>query len=148
MYAGNVDQTTNGTHVLFTKAGRARPQVLLAKAEKKHALRDDHSNVNIDHNLKQNVNLTGRPTVMIIEGGKNIVGFIDTGSEVSRINSSSLNVKFASPALKARSLVGATGTLLDTIEERHGGQNISIIKSNSSACPLPGDILLGIDFLR
>lgn len=155
MYAGIVaGQTTDGTRVPFTKAGRARPRVPLAKSAKRRAPHD-YSDVDSNYKLRQKVNLTGRPTVMINVGGKKVVGFIDTGSAVSLINSSSLNwFKFASRARKARSLVGVTGTLLETIEERDVEVKISpslkVIHrfTITSACPFPGDVLLGIDFLR
>jgi len=83
------------------------------------------------------------------------VCFVDTGIAVSLIKSSSLNtLKFASRARKARSLVGVTGAVLDTIEELDLKVAISpSLKmihrfTVTSSCPFPGDVLLGIDFLR
>lgn len=127
----------------------------MAKALKRRDPHDDHRNVNIDQNSKQNVNFTGRPRVRINVCGKNVVGFIVTGYAVSFINCSSLKfLNFASRAHKARSLVAVTSALLDTIEEIDVEVEISpslkvIYRFMvTSACPFPGDVLLGIDFLQ
>jgi len=118
MFGIVVDRIIDGSCAPFTKARKIKPRVHLVETARRRAHHDDPVNSSKNSNTRQNV-LTGRPTVTINVGGKSVVCFVDTGIAVSLIKSSSLNtLKFASRARKARSLVGVTGALLNTIEEQ------------------------------
>ena len=97
----------------------------------------------------------GRPLVILSIGGKKLQCFIDTGSSASLIKKSAISmINVASRSHKPRQLVGVNGTLLNTLEERDVDVRISgdvsvvhrYIVVND--CPFPGQVLLGMDFLR
>ena len=88
-------------------------------------------------------------------GGRNLKCFIDTGSAATLIKSNVMDSLFChSRGRRARQLIGVSGTLLDTVEERDITVSVSqkakvqhrfIVVRN---CPFPGDALIGIDYLR
>ncbi|XP_037792542.1 uncharacterized protein LOC119587905 [Penaeus monodon] len=103
----------------------------------------------------RNQNLTGRPVITMDVGGSLVKAFIDTGSSATLMKYSLCSkVSFMSKARPARRLLGVTGTLLSTAEER----DVKFVLSPRLSCihrviivenvQFPGEALLGIDFLR
>jgi len=103
----------------------------------------------------RNQNLTGRPVITMDVGGSLVKAFIDTGSSATLMKYSLCSkVSFMSKARPARRLLGVTGTLLSTAEER----DVKFVLSPCLSCihrviivenvQFPGEVLLGIDFLR
>lgn len=99
--------------------------------------------------------LTGRPMTELCMAGKRLKCFIDTGSSVSLIKYSAiLGLHLASRGRAARALAGISGQGLHTIEERdimvgiprgeRAVHRFIVVKD----CQFPGDVLIGIDFLR